>query len=86
MSSFLCAVIVGVGAYVAFDSYLQDSYTAKVNLRVLPRDNNSAKLAEGNVNSAAVRNVNVLNSDTMKEMIKNRLRQRALREMYMQLR
>lgn len=67
---FLCAVIAGIGAYVAFDNYLQDSYTAKVNLRVLPRDNNSAKLAEGNVNSAAVRNVNVLNSDTMKEMIK----------------
>ncbi len=36
---FLCAVIAGIGAYVAFDNYLQDSYTAKVNLRVLPRDN-----------------------------------------------
>lgn len=65
----MCAVIAGIGAYVAMDQYLEDTYTAQLNLTVLSRDNNSSRLTEYNVNSAVSRNVNVLNSDTLQEKV-----------------
>ena len=66
----MCAIIVGIGAYIVLDTYMQETYTANINLTVLARDNNSGKQAEYNVNAAVTRNVNVLNSDTLKEKIK----------------
>lgn len=65
----MCAVIVGIGAYVALDMYMSDSYTAEVSLTVLSRDNTTATFGEYSVDSAVSRNVNVLNSDTLKDQI-----------------
>ena len=52
------------------DTYMQDTYTANIQLTVLPRDNNAGRLSQYNIDSAITRNVNVLNSDTLQEKIK----------------
>lgn len=68
--TLMCAIMTGIGAYVFLDTYMQDTYTANIQLTVLPRDNNASKLVQYNIDSAITRNVNVLNSDTLQEKIK----------------
>lgn len=65
----MCAVMTGIGAYIALDMYMTDSYTARVNLTVMSRDNTVGRFSDYNVNSAVARNMNVLNSDTLMEQI-----------------
>lgn len=66
----MCTLMVGVGAYIVLDMYMSESYTARVNLTVLSSDNTAGKFGEYNVGTAVSRNVNVLNSDTLKEQIR----------------
>lgn len=68
--TLMCAVMAGIGAYIVMDTYMQDTYTANIQLTVLPRDNNAGRLSQYNIDSAITRNVNVLNSDTLQEKIK----------------
>lgn len=65
----MCAVIAGIASYVAFDMYMRDSYTASIDLIILPRDNNSGKLTDSSIGNAVMRNINVLNSGTLKDKV-----------------
>lgn len=65
----MCACIAGVGAYVFLDNYMKDTYTANINLAVIGRDNNSGRLADYSLSPAVTRNLNVLNSDMLREQM-----------------
>lgn len=52
------------------DHYKKDTYTASVNLYVIPRDNAGIKFNSTGISSAVSRCVSALNSDMMKEQIK----------------
>lgn len=66
----MCAIIVGIVGYIAMDVCVGDTYTASVDLIVLSRDNNASKQTDYNMENAITRNINVLNSDTLKDGIK----------------
>lgn len=66
----MCAMIIGIGAYIILDTYMQDTYTTNIQLTVLPRDNNPNKLEDRNIDTAIGRNINVLNSEIFEEKIK----------------
>ena len=65
----MSACIVGMIAFMGLDNYMGSSYTATMNLAVIVRDNASVRLNEGSLNSAINRNLNVLNSDMLREQI-----------------
>ena len=64
------ACLAGVFSYVFLDHYKKDTYTASVNLYVIPRDNAGIKFNSTGISSAVSRCVSALNSDMMKEQIK----------------
>lgn len=68
LSVFAC--LAGVFSYVFLDHYKKDTYTASVNLYVIPRDNAGIKFNSTGISSAVSRCVSALNSDMMKEQIK----------------
>ena len=65
----MSACIAGMIVFMGLDNYMGSSYTATMNLAVIARDNASVRLNEGSLNSAINRNLNVLNSDMLREQI-----------------
>lgn len=69
MLILMCACLAGVGAYIILDHVMKDTYTVSANLYVIPRDNVAGKMNAYNMKAAMQRNVNVLNSDTLRDQI-----------------
>lgn len=66
----MLSCLAGTLSYIALQRYHSNTYTASVNLYVIPRDNAKGKFYSNNVDSAVSLCVNALNSDMMKEQIK----------------
>lgn len=62
----MCACIGGILAYVGMDHFSGSTYIATMDMAMISRDNSAA----GNVDSAIARNLNVLNSEMLREQMK----------------
>lgn len=62
----MCACIGGILAYVGMDHFSGSTYIATMDMAMISRDNFTA----GNLDSAMNRNLNVLNSEMLREQIK----------------
>lgn len=62
----MCACIGGILAYVGMDHFSGNTYIATMDMAMISRDNS----ASGNVDSAIARNLNVLNSEMLREQMK----------------
>lgn len=62
----MCACIGGILAYVGMDHFSGSTYIATMDMAMISRDNSTA----GNLDSAMNRNLNVLNSEMLREQIK----------------
>ncbi|WP_418417798.1 polysaccharide biosynthesis tyrosine autokinase [Blautia sp.] len=62
----MCACIGGILAYVGMDHFSGSTYIATMDMAMISRDNS----ASGNVDSAIARNLNVLNSEMLREQMK----------------
>lgn len=62
----MCSCIGGILAYVGMDHFSGSTYIATMDMAMISRDNSAA----GNVDSAIARNLNVLNSEMLREQMK----------------
>lgn len=62
----MCSCIGGILAYVGMDHFSGSTYIATMDMAMISRDNS----ASGNVDSAIARNLNVLNSEMLREQMK----------------
>ena len=62
------ACLAGVFSYVFLDHYKKDTYTASVNLYVIPRDTAGIKFNSTGISSAVSRCVSALNREIFRHM------------------
>lgn len=62
----MCSCIGGILAYVGMDHFSGSTYIATMDMAMISRDNSAA----GNLDSAIARNLNVLNSEMLREQMK----------------
>lgn len=65
----MCACITGVAVFVGMDYSMSSTYTASIDLAMIARDNSASRWSDGNLTTAASRNLNVLNSEMLTEQM-----------------
>lgn len=65
-----CSLITGAAVFVGLEFSMHSTYTVSVDLAMIARENSAARWTENSLNAAVSRNLNVLNSEMLKEQIK----------------